>query len=79
MNQVATPDYKNYGLALDDNLIMVVSPAADKLVRGVIEGATLTNSNDFYNTADLSSNYSIDKRYGFGYMSGAIAGAYELQ
>lgn len=79
MNQVATPDYKNYGLALDDNLIMVVSPAADKLVRGVIEGATLTNGNDFYNTADLSSNYSIDKRYGFGYMSGAIAGAYELQ
>ena len=79
MRQVATPDYKNYGLALDDNLIMVVSPAADKLVRGVIEGSTLTHTNEFGDNADLSSNWSLNKRYGFGYMSGAIAGAYTLE
>lgn len=78
MNQVATPNYKDFGLALDDNLIMVVSPAADKLLRGVAEGSTLTNGNQYYEAADLSSNWSIDKRYGFGYMSGAIAGSFTL-
>lgn len=76
--QVATPDYTNYGLALDDNLLMVISPASDKLVRGVIEGSTLTNSNDYYDNADLTSNFTINKRYGFSYLSGAIAGAYKI-
>lgn len=79
MNQVATGDYSNYGLALDDNLIMVVSPGAEKLLKAVVEGSTLTNSNNFYDNADLSSNWTIDKRYGFGYLSGAIAGSYTLQ
>ena len=76
--QVAVPDYTNYGLALNDNLLMVVSPAADKLLRGVVEGATLTNSNDYYDNADLTSNFTINKRYGFGYLSGAIAGSYQI-
>lgn len=76
--QVATPNYTNFGLALNDNLLMVISPAADKLVRGVIEGSTLTNSNDYYENADLTSNFTINKRYGFSFLSGAIAGCYQL-
>ena len=32
--QVATGDYTNYTLALNDNQLFVISPAADKLVRG---------------------------------------------
>lgn len=78
MNQVATPDYTDFSLALDDNLIMVVSLAADKLLRGISEGGVLQNSNQYYENADLSSNWTIDKRYGFGYLSGAIAGSYTL-
>lgn len=78
LDQVAVPNYTNYGLVLDDNLIMVMSPAADKLLRGITEGATLTNSNDYYDNADLTSNFTINKRYGFGYLSGSVAGAYEL-
>lgn len=39
MPQIATPDYKNFSLALDDNLIMVLSPAADKLVKGNLRPA----------------------------------------
>lgn len=76
--QVATGDYSNFGLALDDNFLMVISPAADKLVRGVIEGSTLTNSNQFYDNADLTQNFTINKRYGFEFLSGAIAGSYEI-
>lgn len=76
--QVATGDYTNYGLALDDNLLMVISPAADKLVRGVIEGSTISNSNDFYDNANLTSNFTINKRYGFEFVSGAVAGSYTI-
>lgn len=74
--QVATGDYTSYSLALNDNQLFVISPAADKLVRGVVEGSTLSNSNDYYDTANLTSNFTINKRYGFEYLSGATAGSY---
>lgn len=34
LRQVATGDYTNFGTALNDDLIIVMSPASDKLVRG---------------------------------------------
>lgn len=76
--QVATGDYTTMGLALKDDLVMAISPAAEKLVRGVIEGATLTNSNDYYDNANLTSNFTINKRYGFEFISGAVAGSYTI-
>lgn len=75
---VASGDYKDYGLVLDDTKLVVLSPAADKLVKGVIEGATLTNSNDYYENADLTSNFTINKRYGFEFLSGAVSGEYDI-
>lgn len=76
--QIATGNYTDYSLALDNNLLMILSPASDKLVRGVIEGSTLSNSNDYYDNANLTSNYTINKRYGFEYLSGAVAGSYTI-
>lgn len=76
--QVATGDYKDFGLVLDDTKLVVLSPAADKIVKGVIEGATLTNSNDYYENADLTSNFTINKRYGFEFLSGAVSGEYNI-
>lgn len=76
--QIATGDYTNYSLALDNDLLMVLSPAADKLVRGVVEGSTMTNSNDFFDNANLTSKYTINKRFGFEYLSGAVAGSYKI-
>lgn len=76
--QVATGDYTNYGLALDDSKLVVISPAADKIVKGVVEGAVLTNSNDYYDNADLTSNFTINKRYGFEFLSGAVSGEYSI-
>lgn len=76
--QVATGDYTTYGLALDDTKLAIISPAADKIVKGVIEGATLTNSNDYYDNADLTSNFTINKRYGFEFLSGVVSGEYSI-
>lgn len=76
--QVATGDFTNYGLALNDDLLFVISPATDKIVKGVIEGSTLTNSNDYYDNADLTSNFTINKRFGFEFLSGAVSGVYNI-
>ena len=65
------------GLVLPDNKIFVVSPAQDKLVKGVVSNA-LTNSNQFYDNADLTSDYTARKMWEFVYASAAKAGVYEI-
>ena len=70
--QVATG--VNYGLALDDHKVYVMSTGADKVIKGVIEGVTLANSNDFYDTADLTSSATMTKRFGFAATSNSVCG-----
>lgn len=70
--QVATG--VNYGLALADNKVYVMSTGAEKVIKGVIEGVTLTNSNDFYDTADLTSSATLSKRWGFSATSNSVCG-----
>ena len=70
--QVATGS--NYGLALADNKVYVMSVGAEKVIKGVIEGTTLTNSNDFYDTADLTSSATMNKRWGFAATSNTCMG-----
>lgn len=65
------------GLVLPDNKIFVVSPAQDKLVKGVVSNA-LTNSNQFYDNADLTSDYTIRKLWEFTYASASKAGVYTV-
>lgn len=65
------------GLLLPDNKIFVVSPAQDKLVKGVMSNA-LTNSNQFYDNADLTQNYTTRKNWEFVYASAAKAGIYTI-
>ena len=72
--QVATGNDKTYGLALDDHKVYVISLGAEKPIKGVLEGATLTNSNDFYDTADLSQNATMNKRWAFGAMANTVMG-----
>ena len=72
--QVATGDDKAYDLALSDHQVYVISLGAEKPIKGVIEGSTLTNSNDFYDTADLSSNATMNKRYGFAALANTVMG-----
>ena len=64
-------------LVLPDDKIFVVSPAQDKLVKGVVSNA-LTNSNQFYDNADLTSDYTTRKMWEFVYASAAKAGVYTV-
>lgn len=73
--QVATG--VNYGLALSSNTLYVISPAVDKLVKGAVSNA-LTNSNQFYDNADLSQNYTMRKMYDFQFASSAVGGLYTI-
>lgn len=63
-----------YGLALDDNKVYVMSTGSQKIIQGIIEGTTLANSNDFYDTADLTSSATMTKRFNFSAVSNACMG-----
>ena len=76
--QVATANYQDYGLLLDDKEIYVISPSTDKLVKGVVEGVTLNNSNNYYDNANLTSNSTINKSWAFEFVSNATAGLLKL-
>ena len=75
--QVATGDYTNFSLALDPNTIYVISPSMDKLVKGVVSN-TLTNSNQFYDNADITQNFTMRKDWDFVFASAAIGGMYKI-
>lgn len=76
--QVATGDYTNYSLALDDKKIYVVSPSTDKLVKMVLEGVQLSNGNDYYDNANLTSNTTINKGWACEFVSNATSGLVKL-
>ena len=74
MEQAASRDGS---LVLPDDKIFVISPAQDKLVKGVVSNS-LNNSNQFYENADITSNMTYRKLYGFEYASAAKAGIYTI-
>lgn len=76
--QVATGNFATFDMALNDNEIYIVSPQSDKLVKGVLEGSDLTNSNDYYDNANLTSNATINKRWAFEFLSNAVAGCVQF-
>lgn len=67
----------NFGLALDPNTLYVISPALDKLVKGAVSNA-LTNSNQFYDNADITQNFTMRRDYDFEFVSGAWGGKYVI-
>lgn len=71
------PTGKDYGLALDDGKLYVVSPVGSKLVT-VAMSTTLTNSNQFYENADLTSNFTMRKNYGAEFIGAQFAGIYTI-
>jgi len=62
-------------LVLPDDAIFVVSPSQDKILKGVMSSA-LTNSNDYYENADLTQNFTYRKGWNFAYATAAYAGYY---
>lgn len=68
---------KNGGLVLPEDTLFVVSPAMDKLVKVAVSNA-LTNSNQFYDNADITQNYTMRKSWDAVYASAAKAGIYKI-
>lgn len=62
-------------LVLPDDAIIVVSPAQDKILKGVMT-TQISNSNDYFDNADLTQNFTYRKDWGFEYASSAYAGYY---
>ena len=71
------PTGVGYGMALNDNILYIVSPAVSKTIVGVMS-TTLTNSNEFYDNADISQNFTMRKGYNFQFIGASWAGQYTI-
>ena len=68
------PTGVNYGLALKDTELYIMSTGTDKIIKGCVEGSTLSNSSDYYDTANLNSNATFNKRWAFEAITNATMG-----
>ena len=60
---------EDYGFALPDDKIFFISPGAPKLIKIVIEGGSLTFSDDFASNGNLTQVSSLHSRFGVGLVS----------
>ena len=67
----------DFGMALDDNTLYVVSAAVAKPVVMAMS-TTLTNSNQFYDNADISQNFTLRKSYAAEFVGAAYVGEYKI-
>lgn len=67
----------DFGLAIDDTKLYVVAPAVSKPVTGVMSTA-MTNSNQFYENADISQNFTMRKAYDFQFIGASYSGLYSI-
>lgn len=74
MNQAKA---KSGNLMLPDNKLFVLSPAQDKLVKGVVS-STITNGNQAFNNADLTEDFTYRRDYDFVYATAAKAAVYTV-
>ena len=75
--QVAAGDYTNFTLTMPNDTVYLVSPTMDKLVKGVVSNS-LTNSNQFYDNADITQNFTYRKDWDFVFTSAAFVGSYKI-
>ena len=71
------PTGTNFGMALNDNVLYIISPSVNKVIEGALSTA-LTNSNQFYDNADISQNMTLRKAYDFQFVASAYAGIYTI-
>jgi hypothetical protein len=73
LDQIANWQDK-YKLALADDKIFLISPSSQKLVQLFYEGSTTTNIVDAKDSADLTTTTTMNKSYGIGIGTNAVAG-----
>lgn len=68
-------DWKTpFGLKLEDDKLWFVSPASDKIVKLVIEGNTLSNTDSSWDNANMLQTTTMIKSWGTGVATSAVAG-----
>lgn len=71
---ISTP----WGTVLSNDRIWVISPSSQKLLKLVLEGSTLSHTNQPYDYANLTQNTTIMKSWGIGVATNAVAGVITL-
>lgn len=67
-------DFKNkYKLFLPDDKLYILSPASQKILKICFEGTTVTRDISATNTADLTETTTLNKSWGMGIATNAIA------
>lgn len=67
-----------FSLKLADNRLYVISPSADKLIKGFVEGSMLSLTAPYEASADLTSTTTFKKSYVFGVATNSLAGVITL-
>lgn len=75
--QYAAGSNPDDGLALADNVLYVISPMGNKLVEGVVS-VDLTNTNDWFDNADITENFTMRKLWNFAWVSAAWGATYTI-
>ena len=75
--QVATG--KDYGLALSNKEVYIMSTGSDSIIKGAMEGTTTANTNDVYANADLTQNTTMNKRWVFEAVTNATMGVLKFE
>jgi hypothetical protein len=72
-------DWKTpFGTSIANDRLWIISPAAGKPVKLCLEGSTLSNTNNFYDTADLSQRSTLWKSWICGIATSQVAGVITL-
>jgi len=70
--------YTPWGRVLSDTVLWLVSPAANKIVKLVLEGNTLANTTGTFEKADLRQTTTLWKSWNVGIATNATAGTITL-
>ena len=63
-----------FQLKLSDTTIWIIAPSTDKLVKVVLEGSTLSHTDDTFANANLTQQTTLYKAWGQGIATNSIAG-----
>lgn len=72
--KITTP----WSLALSNSYLYILSPSAPKLLKMVLEGTTLSNTDTTFQNANLMQNSTLWKSWGIGVATSATAGVIAL-
>jgi len=72
-------DYETeFGVALDDDRIWILSPASDKIIKLCLEGSMLSYSDNAFDNANLTQGATMQKAWGVGVATNALGGLITL-